>query len=181
MTSYVALLRAVNVAGTSVAMSDLRDVCGGLRLEGTRSLLQSGNLVFRARARSGAELERKLEAAVAKLLGLETDFLVRTADEWAKIVARNPFRAEAKDDPAHLVVVCFKKAVGAAAVKALQAGITGPEVVKADGTHAYITYPDGIGRSRLTGALIEKRLDARGTARNWNTVLKLAAAVGELG
>jgi uncharacterized protein (DUF1697 family) len=39
-------------------------------------------------------------------------------------------------------------------------------------------YPDGIGRSNLTGALIEKKLGTRGTARNWNTVLKLRNLVG---
>jgi uncharacterized protein (DUF1697 family) len=60
-------------------------------------------------------------------------------------------------------------------VKAVQAAITGPEVVRAEGRQLYIVYPEGIGRSRLTGTLIETKLGGRGTARNWNTVLKLAA------
>jgi len=47
--------------------------------------------------------------------------------------------------------------------------------VHGDGQQAYIVYPDGIGRSRLTAALIERKLATRGTARNWNTVMKLAA------
>ena len=59
-------------------------------------------------------------------------------------------------------------------VEALQAAIGGPEVVRAEGRHAYIVYPNGIGRSRLTGSLIEAQLGTRGTARNWNTILKLA-------
>ena len=63
-------------------------------------------------------------------------------------------------------------------MRALQAAITGPEVVRADGAHAYIIYPDGVGRSRLTHALIERKLGTRGTGRNWNTVLKLAALAG---
>ena len=52
------------------------------------------------------------------------------------------------------------------------------EVVRAKGRHAYLVYPDGVGRSRLTNVLIEKKLRARGTGRNWNTVLKLGALVG---
>jgi len=63
-------------------------------------------------------------------------------------------------------------------VAALQAAIKGREVVRAKGRHAYIVYPDGIGRSRLTNVMIEKKLGTRGTGRNWNTVLKLAALTG---
>ncbi len=59
---------------------------------------------------------------------------------------------------------------------ALQAAITGPETVRAKGRQAYIVYPNGIGRSRLTSKLIERKLGTRTTGRNWNTVLKLGAA-----
>ena len=78
-------------------------------------------------------------------------------------------------DPAHLVVTFLKEAPDPKRVKALQAAITGPEVVRTVGTQAYITYPNGIGRSRVTMALIERTLGTRGTGRNWNTVLKLGA------
>jgi uncharacterized protein (DUF1697 family) len=57
-------------------------------------------------------------------------------------------------------------------VAALQAAITSPEIIKAKGKQAYIFYPNGQGRSKLTHTMIEKRL-GRGTGRNWNTVLKL--------
>ena len=63
-------------------------------------------------------------------------------------------------------------------VTALQKAITGREVVRAKGRHAYVVYPDGIGRSRLTSALIEKKLTTRGTGRNWNTVVKIGALAG---
>ena len=70
--------------------------------------------------------------------------------------------------------MCLKDAPSAAAVKALTAAIKGRETFRAAGRNAYVVYPDGIGRSKLTNALIEKTLETRGTARNWNTVLKLA-------
>jgi uncharacterized protein (DUF1697 family) len=173
---YLALLRAINLAGhQTVAMADLRELLTQLGFADARSLLQSGNLVFRTGARTSGHLERVLEAEAAKRLGLHTDFFVRTADEWKAIVTDNPFREEGTRDPAHLVVVFLKDAPDGKAVDALRAAIAGPEIVRAKGRHAYIVYPNGIGRSRLTHTLIERKLGTRGTGRNWNTVLKLGA------
>ncbi len=176
--TYVALLRAINLPHhKQVAMADLRDLLTQLGFVDPRSLLQSGNLLFRSGARSGAQLERLLEKEAASRLALETDLFVRSAAEWQSVIAHNPFRKEAERDPARLVVIFLKDAPSAKAVRALQVAITGPEVVRASGRHAYIVYPNGTGRSRLTNALIEKHLGTRGTGRNWNTVLKLGALV----
>ena len=176
MTICFALLQGINVGGhQQVAMADLRDLLTQLGFGDARSLLQSGNLVFRSNTRGGATLERLLEAEAEKRLALQTDFFVRTAQEWKAIVAQNPFREEAERDPSHLVVMFLKDAPDVKNVKALRAAITGPEVVRAKGRHAYIVYPSGIGRSRLTNTLIEKKLATRGTGRNWNTVLRLGA------
>jgi uncharacterized protein (DUF1697 family) len=176
MTSYVALLRAVNVGGRSqVAMSDLRRLLTDLRFDDVQSLLQSGNLVFKAAAGPGTQLEAKLQTEMKKRLGLETAVFVRTAKEMDAVITGNPFPAEAKGDPSHLVVLFLKDAPKADAVEALRAGIKGPERVQAKGRHAYMVYPAGIGRSRVTNAMIETKLGIQGTGRNWNTVLKLAA------
>jgi uncharacterized protein (DUF1697 family) len=176
MTTYIALLRAVNLPGhNKVRMSDLCGMLAELGLKDGRSLLQSGNLVFRDDTRSSSQLENLLEHSAMKDLGLETDFFVRTAADWKTLIARNPFTKEAEHDPSHLLVVFLKKEPNGSAVADLQKAINGREVVRAHGPQAYIVYPDGIGRSRLTSAVIEKRLGTRGTGRNWNTVLKLAA------
>ncbi len=175
MTIRIALLRAVNVAGHQpVAMATLRDLATALGLMNVRSLLQSGNLVFRSDARSGAGLEGLLEAEAARRLDLRTDFLVRSAKELAEIIANNPFPAAAARDPGHLVVMFLKDAPAAKNVDELRAAISGHEIIAAAGKQLYVVYPDGIGRSRLTSALIERKLGTRGTGRNWNTVLKLA-------
>ena len=180
MTTYLALLRAINVAGhKQVSMADLRDLVTALGFGAVQSLLQSGNLVFRARTRPRAALERVLEEGARTRLGLETGFFVRTAEEWQGVIARNPFRKEAERDPGRLVVFFMKDAPKAKDVTALQSAITGPEVVRANGTEAYIVYPIGQGRSRLTNALIQAKLGTRGTARNWNTVLRLGALAGD--
>lgn len=153
-------------------MTNLRNFLTELGFENVKSLLQSGNLVFASRSRTGAELERHLESEAARRLALEVDFFVRTAEEWKCIIRQNPFRKEAERDPGHLIVLFLKSAPAAKDVALLQADIRGPEIVKAKGRQAYIFYPNGQGRSKLTGAMIEKRV-GRGTGRNWNTVLKL--------
>jgi uncharacterized protein (DUF1697 family) len=102
---------------------------------------------------------------------------VRTAKEWQAIIDANPFPREAKTDPSHLLAVLLKEEVSPANVTALQKAIVGREIVRARGRCLYIVYPDGIGRSKLTNVMAEKKLGARGTARNWNTVVKLAALV----
>lgn len=176
MTTYIGLLRAINLpAHNKIAMAELKRLLASLGMHDPRTLLLSGNVVFGSNAQPPAKLEGVLEAATAKQLGVTTDYFVRTAKEWQALIAANPFPAAAKSDPSHLLVMCLKDAPKPAAVKALQAAIAGHELVKAMGPNAYFVYPDGIGRSRLTTALIEKMLQTRGTARNWNTVLKLAS------
>lgn len=175
MTTQIGLLRGINVGGhKQVAMADLRNVLTKLGFADVRTLLQSGNVIFTGSG-TGARLEKQLETEVEKRLGVQSDCFVRTCGEWSDLVSRNPFREEAGRDPGHLLVMLLRAAPDAQSVKALQAAIQGPEVVRASGTHIYIIYPDGIGRSRVTNALIEKKLGTRGTARNWNTVLKLNA------
>jgi uncharacterized protein (DUF1697 family) len=118
------------------------------------------------------------ERPVAERLGLETDFFIRTANGWKAIIAGNPFPKEAESDPSHLLVTFLKQTPAREGVKALQTSIKGRELIRIQGRHAYVVYPEGIGRSRLSSALIEEKLGTRGTGRNWNTILKLDALAG---
>jgi len=180
MSTHVALLRGINVGGRNkIPMADLRDLLVALGFADAKSLLQSGNLVFRSDRRTGAKLEQLLEAETKKRFDLSIDFLVRSAVEWEMVVSRNPFPDAAEHDPSHLLVMFLKTTPAAKDVQALQAAIVGPEVVHADGNHLYAVYPAGIGDSKLTNTLIERKLGARGTGRNWNTILKLAAMTRE--
>jgi uncharacterized protein (DUF1697 family) len=176
MTTYIALLRAINIGPhNKVGMSDLRDLLSALGMQDVQTLLQSGNTIFRSDVRTGAQLEGLIEGAISTRLHLQTDVMVRSHREWKAIIAANPFPKEARQDPSHLLVLPLKELPARGGAGALQDAINGREVVRVDGRCAYIVYPDGIGRSKLTSALIEKKLGTRGTGRNWNTVLKLNA------
>lgn len=174
MTTHIALLRAVNVAGRNkLPMAPLRALLEELGMEDVRTLLQSGNAVFNSKVRPADRLEKQIEAAVAKRFRITTDVFIRTADEWRRVIAANPFPKEARSDPGFLHVMALRDAPGRAQLAALEGAIKGRERVRLGGRHVYIVYPDGAGRSKLTATLIEKHLGTRGTARNWNTVLKL--------
>lgn len=179
MMRYIALLRAINLAGkNTVAMSDLRQLVAAIGLRDPRTLLQSGNVVFGGDRRSAVQLERDLRTAGVRHLRMDIEFFVRTAAEWASVIDANPFPREAKTDPGRLIVVFLQQAPDDSAAADLRKKIVGREVVRVRGREAYITYPDGMGRSKLTSALIERTLGTRGTARNWNTVVKLGEIAG---
>ena len=169
----------MNLAGQrKVGMADLHDLLVDLAMLDVRTSLQSGNVVFRTDGKTTTQLEALLERTAAKRLQLETDFFVRTASDWRALVAANPFPVEAERSPSHLLVVFLKRVPDRAELAILRRAITGRELVRADSRQLYVVYPDGVGRSRLTIALIEKNLATRGTGRNWNTVVRLGVLAG---
>jgi uncharacterized protein (DUF1697 family) len=176
MPSFVALLRGINVGGkVMVPMAELRAFFVSAGYADARTLLQSGNVVFSAASGTSALLEKQLEPALGKAFGREINLFVREARAWKKIVAENPFVDEAANDPGRLVVFCLRAMPEAKALAALKAAIAGREVFRSGSACLYIHYPDGQGDSKFTHALIQRKLGVEGTARNWNTVLKIAA------
>ena len=161
-------------------MSELREFVAQLGFTNPRSLLQSGNLIFEGGTDADvSRLERRLESEAAARLNLQADFIVRSGERWRSVIENNPFPDEARRDPGRLLVMFCKEEVDPSRVAALQAAISGPEIVRYGGREAYIVYPDGVGRSRLTHGLFEKKLGTRATGRNWNTVLKLGGLVSQ--
>jgi uncharacterized protein (DUF1697 family) len=165
----VALLRGVNLGKRKVIMSELRDVVAGAGFSSVRTLVASGNLVLEAKL-TGAKLEAKLEKVILDGLGLKTDVFVRDGDELDALIAANPFRAFARTTPTFLVVTFMRALASKAEMAAMQAtSLTGEEVRQGKNC-LYIKFPEGQGPSKL-------KLPKLGTARNWNTVTKLAAMV----
>ncbi len=158
-------------------MADLRAAMLDAGLRDPRTVLQSGNLVFEAERRGRASLESAIEAAMATACAVETKVIARTAAEWRALVAALPFVDMAQATPALVVAMPLRDVPDAASQAALRAAVTGNEVAHLVGATAYIAYPDGIGRSRVTAALVERHLGTVGTARNWRTVLAIAALI----
>lgn len=174
MHVYAGLLRGINVGGRSLLRMDaLRRVAGSLGFEEVRTFLQSGNLVFGVERRTARSLETALEAALLQETGREIRVMVRDEKQLASAIARNPFPDAAADDPSHTLVYFLSGKPARAGLSALTAAIVGPEKVHLIGTELFVDYSGAIGTSKLTGALIERKLGVAGTARNWNTVTRL--------
>jgi uncharacterized protein (DUF1697 family) len=169
MIVYVALLRAVNVGGTGkLPMEDLRRLCGEAGLRGATTYIASGNVVFESES-SETEVKRALEAELLQFAGKPVGVLVRNAAEMAEILAANPF----PDAAPNRTVTIFLDDAPAADALATIAGRDGEEL-RLGRREIYVHYGAGMGSSKL------KIPAARtGTARNMNTVAKLASMAGQ--
>ena len=176
MTVYVSMLRAVNVGGTSrIKMEALRRVYESLGLADVRTLLHSGNVVFRSSLEDRQALVKRITQEIERQLHLKVDVILRTLAEVATIVERGPVLSPRADS--RKLLVMFLSAVPDAAAQAAlvkwHKSKELKEMVELRGPEIYLYYPDGVGRSKLTSGVIEGKLDTSGTARNWNTLVKL--------
>ncbi|HUQ99520.1 MAG TPA: DUF1697 domain-containing protein [Gemmatimonadaceae bacterium] len=172
-TVRAAFLRGINVGGNKlVSMAGLKTFFEDLGFTDVKTLLQSGNVVFRGKSKNDSQLERLLEKEAQKHLKLECDFMVRSPADLERVVKNNPFPREAKSNPSGLIVLFLKTEAEQKHIDDLTAAIVGSERVEGIGRETYIYYGEGMGRSRLTNAVIEKRV-GRATGRNWNTVGKV--------
>lgn len=166
MTVYAALLRAVNVGGTSILpMKELAALCSGLGFGNVRTYIQSGNVVFDSPLGKDA-VAQELAQALAEKMGKPVDVLLRTAAELRAILKANPFPDA---EPSKVAVVFCSDSLPKGWLDLLP--IPGPEQVQPGKKEIYIHYPEGMGRSKL-------KLPAStgiATVRNINTVTKLLA------
>ena len=169
MTAYVALLRAVNVGGRQLKMDDLKRIATDLRLDSPRTFIASGNLLFRNDKNEQA-LERHLERALEAHMGAPVPVMIRTAEEIASVVARNPFA----DEPPNRVAAIFLDEPPPPDAVSSATNVT-DERLALGVREIYVHYPQGQGRSKL-----RIKAAASGTARNMNTVAKLAELAREL-
>ncbi len=166
MTGFVAMLRGINVGGRNmVKMDALKAIHESLGFKGVRTHLQSGNVVFQAKSADAARIERAIE----KTLNLALTVIIRNAAELRGAVRANPLPHRLSDPSAYVINFLSAEPEDRDALIAYE----GPEEHRLLGRELYIFYGDGMGRSKLTNALIERKLGVKATARNWNTVTKL--------
>jgi uncharacterized protein (DUF1697 family) len=169
MTSYVALLRGVNLMGsTTLRMSDLKTIAAKLGLQSPRTFIASGNLLFASGKREGT-LKSDLESTLEKHMSRAVRVMIRTAKEMAGVVAANPFA----DEPGNRVVAIFLDEAPPGDALA-QAKNVASERMALGRREIYVHYPDGQGRSKLRIPAA-----AAGTARNMNSVAKMAELAKE--
>jgi uncharacterized protein (DUF1697 family) len=181
VTTYICLLRGVNVGGNKLLkMAELKTLFDSLKLRDAKTYLQSGNVVFRSDETDRDVLTRRIEEAIRKKNGIEVKIILRTTDELRKVIAANPLPPENRN-PSGLVVAFLAGAIGDTA-KALLASLKIDSDELHFGKHElYLYFVESMARSKLAAALTEKKLGVNVTARNWNTVNALLKMGEEIG
>lgn len=170
MPIHIALLRAVNVGGTStIPMAELRSICERLGFTDVKTYIQSGNVLFRSEL-SETEVRQRLEDALAIWMGKTPGVILRSRRALEEVVAKAPF-PDAK--PNFLLVTFLPEPPAANALEKLVA--PDGEEVRIEGREIFIHYPNGSGRSKLKLPAL-----TTGTARSLNTVRKLAELAAAL-
>jgi uncharacterized protein (DUF1697 family) len=178
VTTYVILLRAVNLAGHGkLAMADFRKLLTALGFEKVETYIQSGNAVVDAKG-TAASVAKAVAAGIEKLMGTPTGVVVRTHEQIDQLIRENPFATEAVDgSKVHVAFLAGPCGPGAGACLER---IVAQYPKRRDryhlaGEHIYLHLPDGAAETKFSGKTLDKAIGVMGTGRNWNTVLKLHA------
>lgn len=176
MPIVISMLRGVNVGGhNKIKMDALRALYESLKFTGCQTHIQSGNVIFKTKERNLAKLTSQIQTAIERSFGFRPEVILRTSDELRDVIARNPFAKRRSIEPGKLLVTFLASPPTAQARDNLLRLKTDPEELRIDGSELYIFYPNGMGRSKLSGSLIERTLKVSGTGRNWNSVTKMLA------
>ena len=168
----IVLLRGINLGPRNrVAMPALRELLTGAGFENVRTYVQSGNVVLETRRRP-AGVAKACEELIASELGLDIGVVVRTRDELAGVVRRNPL-GDVAEDPKRYQVSFLESELDPKVTEKLSGLAAGSERIEVAGREIYAWHPDGVARSKLWAALAGKGLGVKSTARNWTTVTTL--------
>ena len=151
-------------------MAQLRKACEKVGLEQVRTVLATGNIIFSC-ARPGPQIKQLLDRIVADHR-LSNEVFLRQPEELKAVLDTNPFPDAVAARPNHMLVL-FMEGEPVADAGSVLTNFPGPEQVHLAGREVYVDYVEGIARSKLTAARLERVLGRPGTARNWNTIQKL--------
>jgi uncharacterized protein (DUF1697 family) len=174
MPVIISMLRAVNVAGHNmIKMDALRALYQSLKLRDAQTYVQSGNVVFRTDERDLAQLTKRIQNGIERTFGCRPDVILRTTAELRDVIARNPFAKRRGIEPGKLLVTFLAADPGDAAREQVLKIKCEPEELRVNGRELYIYFPNGMGRPKLSWAVLDRTLKIPGTGRNWNSVTKL--------
>jgi uncharacterized protein (DUF1697 family) len=181
MTVLISMLRGVNVGGhNKVKMDALRVLYESLKLEAPRTHVQSGNVIFRTKEKNCAALAKKIQNAIEREFGCRPEVILRTPEEFRKAIAASPFAGRRDVEPGKLQVTFLAAEPGPEARAKLLSLKSQPEELHLQGRELYIYFPNGAGRSKLPWSSVATLLKTTGTARNWNSVIKMLAIAEEM-
>ncbi len=177
MPRYAAMLRGINLGSHKrISMADLRRLFENLGAKNVQTYVVSGNVVFDSPPGGRPELAKKIRDRIQAELGHDVAIVLRTHAEMARVAAAKPF---GRDDEAHLYVTFLEGKPNTSRVNALDGSPFAPDEFEIRGTEAYLHFPNGYGRSKMSNEWFERKLGVSATTRNWRTVTALAELSAE--
>lgn len=175
MTTYISLLRGINVSGQKVIkMEALRTEYEALGFSQVKTYIQSGNVIFQSENENSLDLAQKIAKMILQKWGFEVPIMVKTIAEWQSVLQENPFILERNEDKSKLHVTFLSEVPDTEKWAKIEAGQYGEDEYILREKTIYLFCPNGYGNTKLTNTLFENKLKCLATTRNWNTMEKIA-------
>jgi uncharacterized protein (DUF1697 family) len=174
MTTYICILRGINVGGNRmIKMDALRQLMSELGCSNVKTYIQSGNVVFQSEATEESILTQKISEAVTAKFGFEVPVLIINATEWAEILAKNPFLQDKSKDEAFFHITFLAAVPTEENKEKIKAGKSQDDDFYILDKAVYLYCPIGYSNSKLTNSFLENKLKTTATTRNWKTCKEL--------
>jgi len=174
MKSYIALLRGINVAGQKkIKMDALKAVFEQMDLLNVRTYIQSGNVLFESGEKDEAALAKRIERGIEEAFGFQVPVVLRTEEQLADVVRRNPYELSGRPETDSLYVTFLRTVPSEEAVASCLALRNEIDEFIIDGLEVFVLIHKSYGESKFSNNFMEKKLKTVATTRNWETVNKL--------
>jgi uncharacterized protein (DUF1697 family) len=167
-------MRGVNVGGhATINMGTLKKVLAENNYPGAATYINSGNVIVDTQE-DKATMYRNIVGIVEAHFGFKVEMIIKTYEELLSILNYDPFDPVKEADNTFKVAVMLSREISQEDVLEMKERNKLEENFYVNGDVLYIYYHQGAGRSKFNNSLIEKKLGIISTARNWNTMLKMA-------
>lgn len=178
MTTYISLLRGINVSGQKmIKMDALRKSYEQMGFQDVTTYLQSGNVVFKAINFTISALEQKISEEIQHRFGFDVPVIVLSIDKLQQIISNNPFAKDANKDISFLHVTFLASQPIDFDNKMIEDKKQNGEEICLTHIVVYLYCPNGYGRTKLTNNFLENKLKVGATTRNWKTTNELLKIV----
>jgi len=158
-----------------IRMEELKALYESLSLRDVKTYIQSGNVVFSCPGSRAGDVRGEIERAIERTFGFQAAVIVRTREEFERVIRNNPFTKKRKEDIAKLYVTFLSEIPAALSIEALENFRGGPDEFHVAGKEVYVFCSGGYGRTRFNNTFFEKKLGVAATTRNWKTMNALFA------
>lgn len=174
MTTYISILRGINVSGQKlIKMDSLKKMYAKLNFENIQTYVQSGNVVFSANNRETKELEKIISSKIETEFGFDVPVIVINVKTLETIIENNPFTNDSQKDKAFLHITFLAEVPNGIDKESIFEKKETDEAIAFAPNAIYLYCPNGYGKTKLNNNFLEKKLKVKATTRNWKTTTEL--------